>query len=65
MKRKKVFYLKMDGKWFKRGDILKADSSGLLLEVVKYCEMTKWKKFINWLGFPVRIGEYKVKLKSK
>lgn len=55
----KPFYIKFDGDYFKKRDILVSKS--VKCEIVKVYRLTWWRKILRKLGFRVRIFEVKVK----
>lgn len=55
----KSFYLKFDRDWWKKGQIIYGEGKKRL-EVIKVYRYTKWRRFLTWLGFKVRMMEVKV-----
>lgn len=55
----KPFYIKFDGDYFNKRDILVSNS--IKCEIVKVYRLTWWKKILRKLGFRVRMFEVKVK----
>lgn len=60
MKKNKPFFVDFGYEYFKKKDILKSNPDNIL-EVMKYYRNTWWRRFLEKLGFDMRIGQYKVR----
>ena len=60
----KPFYIKFDGNYFKRGDVLHVSSprQGIQIEVIKVYKFNLWRRVLNFFGIPFKMfGFVKVK----
>ena len=56
----KPVYIKLSVNCYREGEIIWSGDRMSMI-ILKYIKDTRWERFKVWLGFPNRIGSYKVK----
>ena len=55
----KPFYLAFSADHFRKNELLKL-SNGHMVRVLKAYRNTRWRRFLKWIGFNVRMHQIKV-----
>lgn len=61
----KSFKIVLSEDWFKKGDLLRSDSSINTIRIIKVYRNTLWRKFLVWLGIKTPLLKCQVEYKVK